>query len=152
MKRINFYTVRQVKESGALYDLDSLRISSPEKMAETIETVFQLKEAASEHFGMFSLNNKNKIVGAHLLFIGTLNSASTHPREVFKAAMLNNAASIIVFHNHPSGDPTPSGEDIAMTERLAEAGAIIGIRLLDHIIIGDTFVSLAEQGFIHYRQ
>ncbi|MNR56218.1 hypothetical protein D3C85_1767520 [compost metagenome] len=81
--------------------------------------------------------------------MGSLNASIVHPREVFRAAIKRSSASIICVHNHPSGDPTPSPEDISLTGRLVEAGAIIGIEVLDHVIIGDQrFISLKEQGFM----
>jgi len=81
--------------------------------------------------------------------MGSLNAAIVHPREVFRAAIKRSSASIICVHNHPSGDPTPSSEDVALTRRLMEAGEIIGIDVLDHIVIGDRrYVSLKEQGLM----
>ena len=96
---------------------------------------------------MFTLDTKNKIIGAFGVSRGALNSSLVHPREVFKRALLSNAASIMLAHNHPSGDPTPSSEDKATTKRLVEAGDIIGIRVLDHIIIGeDSFTNIGDMG------
>ena len=95
----------------------------------------------------FNLNTKHKIVAVHEISRGTLNNSMVHPREVFKPAVLHNAAAIICFHNHPSGDPNPSQDDVAMNSRLVEAGKIMGIEILDHIIIGDDeYVSLKERG------
>ncbi|HDR6242880.1 TPA: DNA repair protein RadC [Bacillus cereus] len=95
------------------------------------------------------LNTKNQVIHRQTIFIGSLNTSIVHPREVFKEAFRRAAASIICLHNHPSGDPTPSREDIAVTKRLVECGQIIGIEVLDHIIIGDhKFVSLKEKGHI----
>jgi len=89
-------------------------------------------------------------MAVEVVSIGTLNSALVHPREVFKGAIINSANSIILAHNHPSGDPSPSNEDKEITNRLVEAGEIIGISVLDHIVIGsnDKFVSFKEQGLI----
>jgi len=95
------------------------------------------------------LNTKNHIIARETLSMGTLNASLVHPREVFKAAVQKSSASIICVHNHPSGDPTPSPEDIALTKRLAEAGHLMGIDVLDHLVIGDgRFVSLKEQGYM----
>ncbi|PEZ41712.1 DNA repair protein RadC [Bacillus thuringiensis] len=95
------------------------------------------------------LNTKNQVLHRQTIFIGSLNTSIVHPREVFKEAFRRAAASIICLHNHPSGDPTPSREDIEVTKRLVECGQIIGIEVLDHIIIGDhKFVSLKEKGHI----
>lgn len=146
MKRINFYYIQQVKEKGGLYDIPTKRITSPDIAYEVIEKILSLSSAASEHFVVVPLNTKNEILGIHVLFKGSLNTSIVHPREVFQAALLNNAASIICFHNHPSGDVRPSREDIEVTKRLSEAGRILGIELLDHIIIGDGYYSLKERG------
>lgn len=95
------------------------------------------------------LNTKNVVTAVHIAHIGSLNSSIVHPREVFQAAILNNAASIIVAHQHPSGDPTPSREDINVTKRLVEAGTIIGIEVLDHVIVGyGKYFSLKEKGYM----
>ncbi|MBE6063148.1 MAG: JAB domain-containing protein [Clostridium butyricum] len=95
------------------------------------------------------LNAKNCIIGIKDVFIGTLNNSIVHPREVFKAAINKSSASIIICHNHPSGDPTPSKEDINITLRIKECGNIIGIQLLDHIIIGNNkYISFKEEGLI----
>ena len=95
------------------------------------------------------LNTKNSIVGIQEITRGSLSASIVHPREVYKAAILHNAASIILAHNHPSGSPSPSREDIAVTERILKAGKILDIPLLDHVIIGDPrFVSLKEKGII----
>ena len=93
------------------------------------------------------MNTKNQVLAIKTVSVGDLSSSIVHPREVFKDAVLASAASLIIAHNHPSGDPTPSAEDIAVTRRLMDAGEILGIELLDHIIIGDgVFVSLKERG------
>jgi DNA repair proteins len=93
------------------------------------------------------LNTKNQVIGRQTLSIGSLNASIVHPREVFRAAIRRSSASILCAHNHPSGDPTPSPEDILLTKRLAEAGELIGIELLDHLVIGDNrYTSLKEAG------
>ena len=104
-----------------------------------------------EHFVMIALDTKNKIIGFHVVSIGTLNETLTHPREIFKAAFMMNAARIILAHNHPSGDPTPSDVDIAITKRLCTAGRLLDVPVLDHIIVGEhRSVSFAdpEYGYI----
>jgi len=149
MKRINFYSIKQVKEKAGLYDLENKAIRSPFDGYTAIDTILNLHNESSERFGILTLNTKNVIVGIHILFMGSLNASIVHPREVFQAALLNNAASIMAFHNHPSGDPSPSREDIEVTKRLAEAGKIMGVDLLDHIIVGDgQYVSLKEKGYL----
>lgn len=102
-----------------------------------------------EHFKVILLNTKNHVLGIESISVGSLNASLVHPRELFKKAILKSAAGIILVHNHPSGDPQPSEEDKQVTCRMKEAGEIIGIEVLDHIIIGDgRFVSLRERGVI----
>ena len=147
MMSINVFTVKQFKVKGGRYDLESRKIRSPRDAFNVIEMVLDLQHAACENFGIITLNTKNAVAGLHVLSIGTLNAAMVHPREVFKAAVLNNAASLVCFHNHPSGDPTPSREDEEVTRKLVAAGEMMGIDVLDHIIIGDSrFYSLKENG------
>ncbi|WP_138752400.1 RadC family protein [Paenibacillus sinopodophylli] len=106
-----------------------------------------LRYLKKEHFVCLFLNTKNHIIARETLSVGTLNASLVHPREVFRAAISRSSAAIICIHNHPSGDPTPSPEDITLTQRLAEAGQLVGIEVLDHLVIGDgRFVSLKEQG------
>ncbi|WP_275372602.1 RadC family protein [Clostridium tertium] len=148
MVNINFYKLQMVKEKAARYDINK-NVSSPKEVYTALRTVFELDILAEEHLVMFALDTKNKIVGAFDVAAGSLNSSIVHPREVFKRALLNNAASIIVAHNHPSGDPTPSSEDINITSRLKECGEILGVKLLDHIIVGDdSYSSLKEKGLL----
>lgn len=101
-----------------------------------------------EVFFVMCLNTKNHVVAVHRCHIGSLNASIVHPREVFKSAILNNAASVIVAHQHPSGDITPSMEDISVTKRLAEAGKLLGIEVLDHLVVNNEgrFTSLKERG------
>lgn len=102
-----------------------------------------------EHFVVMVLDTKHNVRGIHTASIGSLDASVVHPREVLKVAILGSASGIIVGHNHPSGDPTPSPEDIAVTKRLSEACRIIGIDLLDHIVVGDErFSSLKAQGYM----
>lgn len=102
-----------------------------------------------EHFAVMLLNTKNHILGMADISIGSLSASIVHPREVFRAAIDFAAASMILFHNHPSGDPSPSREDIAVTNRLTKAGKIMDIPVLDHIILGhDQFLSLKERGIM----
>ncbi|MFD0713966.1 DNA repair protein RadC [Paenibacillus sp. GCM10027626] len=109
----------------------------------------EMRYLKREHFVCLFLNTKNHIITQETLSVGTLNASLVHPREVFRAAIRCSCASIICAHNHPSGDPTPSPEDIALTRRLQEAGELVGISLLDHLVIGDNrFISLKEQGLM----
>lgn len=102
-----------------------------------------------EHFVVLFLNVKNQVLHKQTIFIGSLNASIVHPREIFREAVKRSAASIICAHNHPSGNPSPSSEDIDVTKRLIESGLIMGIELLDHVIIGDhKFISLKEKGYM----
>lgn len=126
---------------------DRYVIRSPEDGAKYLMN--DLRFLSQEHFVCLYLNTKNQVLHKQTIFIGSLNASIVHPREVFKEAFRRSAASIICLHNHPSGDPSPSREDIEVTKRLAECGKIIGIELLDHLIIGDNkFVSLKEKGYV----
>lgn len=122
-------------------------IRSPEDAAAYLMT--DMASLTQEHFVALFLNVKNEILHKETIFIGSLNSSIVHPRELFREAVKRSAASIICAHNHPSGNPTPSPEDIEVTKRLTEAGAVMGIELLDHLIIGDhQFISLKEKGYM----
>jgi DNA repair protein RadC len=126
---------------------ETVTIRTPEDVANLL--MEELRYLQKEHFVCLFLNTKNHVIGQETLSMGSLNASIVHPREVFKAAIKRSSASIVCVHNHPSGDPTPSPEDVQMTNRLIEAGSIIGIEVLDHIIIGDQrFVSLKEQGYM----
>ncbi len=119
------------------------KITSPEDVADfMIDEMIALKQ---EHFKTLFLNTKNEIIGYETISIGTLNASIVHPRDVFNKAIRKASANVILVHNHPSGNPKPSTEDIAITKRLSEAGNILGIPVLDHIIIGDSsFYSMKE--------
>ena len=144
-KRINIVSIKMIKESSFLYQTRT--ISSPKDAYEMIKE--QLEGLDREQFIIACLNTKNEPTNISVVSVGTLNKAIVHPREVFKTAILSNAASIMAFHNHPSGETTPSQQDIQLTNRLYEAGELLGIKLLDHLIIGDgTFTSLKEKGYL----
>ena len=108
-----------------------------------------LRYLQHEQFRILLLNTKNVIIACEEVSRGSLNSSIVHPREVFNRAIKRSAAAIILIHNHPSGDPTPSQEDINITRRLVEVGRLVGIEVLDHLIIGDgVFTSLKEKGYV----
>ncbi|GAE93031.1 DNA repair protein RadC [Gracilibacillus boraciitolerans JCM 21714] len=109
----------------------------------------EMRYLKQEHFVALFLDTKNKVIHKETVFIGSLNASIVHPREVFRIAIKKASGSIIVCHNHPSGDPIPSNEDVQVTKRLKESGKMIGIEVLDHIIIGDgNFISLKEKGYL----
>lgn len=132
---------------GKLQYEDRYVIRSPEDGAKYV--MEDMRFLSQEHFVCLYLNTKNQVIHRQTIFIGSLNASIVHPREVYKEAFRRSAASIICVHNHPSGDPTPSREDIEVTKRLVECGRIIGIELLDHLIIGEhKYVSLKEKGYV----
>ena len=108
-----------------------------------------MRHLRCEEFRVMTLDSKNRMLDIETVSVGTLTASLVHPREVFRAAIVRNSAALIVTHNHPSGDPTPSREDMAVTARLLEAGKLIGIEVLDHIVIGgDSYVSFKETGIL----
>ena len=122
-------------------------VRSPGAAAELLMP--RLRYLKQEKFCVILLNTKNKIIAIEEVTVGSLDSSLVHPREVFKNAIRRSSAFVILAHNHPSGDPQPSQEDIRVTRRLVEAGELVGIRVLDHIIIGDgRFASLKQEGVI----
>jgi len=140
------YETLIVKEEITDYLKTGTRYTTPQQVSETFQ--FLMKET-KEMFITLHLDGKNRIICMDLVSIGSLNQSIVHPRELFKTACLSNAAAIICVHQHPTGDPTPSSEDISITRRLKEAGEIMGIRLLDHIIVGDgEYLSFVERGLL----
>lgn len=119
------------------------------KPSDVVDLVMEMQFLDKEHFRIITLSTKNHVIGIDEISVGSLNSSIVHPREVFKKALEKNAASVILVHNHPSGDPEPSREDIQVTNRLVKAGEIMGIEILDHIIIGaNNYKSLKELSII----
>lgn len=135
------------KRMQKMKPIERYMIRSPEDGADFV--MEEMRDLKQEHFICLFLNTKNQVLHRQTIFIGSLNASIVHPREVFKEAVKRSAASIICAHNHPSGDPTPSQEDIQVTRRLKECGKMIGIELLDHLVIGDRkFISLKEKGYL----
>ena len=123
------------------------KIRTPDRLAEMLMT--ELLYETQEHFIAVYLNTKLDVLFRKTISIGTLDSAEVHPRDVLAPAIKRGAAAIIVAHQHPSGDPTPSAEDIKLTKRLRDASELVGIRLLDHLILGSgCFVSLKNEGYM----
>ena len=146
MKRINVVKCQIVKEKTMAYDFKT--ISQPLDAARIIKAY--IGNSDRENFVVACLDTKNNITAINTVSIGTINSASAHPREVFKIAILANSASIIIAHNHPSGDPSPGREDIELTKNIVDAGKILGIEVLDHVVIGydEQYVSFKEIGLM----
>ena len=123
-------------------------IHGPEDAAHAL--LPRVKFEKKEHFMLVCLNTKNHIISISDISVGSLTASVVHPREVFKEALARSAASVIIAHNHPSGDPSPSHEDISVTQRLVKAGRVMDIPVLDHIILGDNrFVSFKEKGLMN---
>lgn len=123
------------------------RFTSPRQVFDYFHHEF--RDSRKEHFLALLLDGKNRIIRRTQVSEGSLNQSIVHPREVFSPAVKESAAAVILVHNHPTGDPAPSAEDIAVTRRLREAGEIMGIRVLDHIIVGDgEYVSFVERGLM----
>jgi DNA repair protein RadC len=154
IKGIGFAKAVQIKacfELGKRKDLEpelkDFDIKDPQSVIKAIRA--SIKDKAKEHFKLIFLNARNKILGISTISIGSLNASIVHPREVFKDAIMHNAYSVVLAHNHPSGDPEPSENDIKMTKKLVESGKILGIEVIDHIIVGkNEFCSFKERGLL----
>jgi DNA repair protein RadC len=124
------------------------KLTSPEEIEKQL---IDMRDLAQECFVTLTFNTKNHLIARHLISLGTVNSTLVHPREVFRPAITDGAANIVVAHNHPSGDPSPSADDIRITRKLIEAGRQIEIGVLDHLIIGaKDFMSLRESGLVAF--
>lgn len=149
---VRFKQIRAVYEQITVSDEISKYLSPTVRYTtptQVFETFAFLKNETKEYFFALHLDGKNRIVCIDQVSVGSLNQSVVHPREVFKTCLLSNAAALILIHQHPSGDPAPSSEDIAITRRLIESGELLGIRVLDHIIIGDdTYLSFVEKGLM----
>lgn len=127
--------------------IEKIKISSPNDAA--VVMMEEMRYYKKEYFKIILLDTKNNILKVSEISVGSLNCSIVHPREVFTEAIISSSSSIILVHNHPSGEPEPSNEDIVLTNRLVECGKIIGIKIIDHIIIGDgIFYSFKEEGLI----
>jgi len=139
------YETLTIKEEVNLYLRPLTRYSSAEQVFETFNF---LSRETKEYFFAIHLDGKNRICCIDEVSVGSLNQSIVHPREVFKTALLSSAAALILLHNHPTGDTTPSREDLEITRRLKEAGDLIGVKILDHIIIGESFLSFVNSGLL----
>ena len=124
---------------------DCVQFDGPEDVAAYLMP--QYGSRSVEHFGIVLLDTKHRVLRTRVLSVGTLDASLVHPREVFREATLGGAAAIVLFHNHPSGDPAPSGDDVALTTRLVRAGDLMGVDVIDHIIVADAcYCSFKETG------
>jgi DNA repair protein RadC len=149
MVNIQKFSLRIVKESGGRYDIDKY-VRNPFQARDLFVEVVELDRRAEEVFAIATLDVKNKVTGVFEVSTGTLTSSLVTPREVFKRAILQNAAGIVLAHNHPSGVADASSDDISVTKKLQKAGKIMGINVVDHIIIGsrDNFISMQEENLM----
>lgn len=140
------YETLHVSEEVSNYFTSGTRYTAPSQVYEMFRfLMLEVKEV----FICLHLDGKNRIKCVDLVSVGSLNQSIVHPRSVFQTALISNAAAIILVHQHPTGDPSPSSEDIAITRRLREAGEIMGIKILDHIIIGEgQYLSFVERGLL----
>jgi len=139
------FTPTIIREEAPAY-LETTRFVSAQQV---YELFLDLRREPKEHFMALHLDGKNRIICFELVSLGSLNQSVVHPREVFKSALLSSAAALILIHNHPSGDPSPSSEDCKITQRLREAGDLLGIKVLDHLVVGDSsYYSFADHGGI----
>lgn len=146
-------TLRELTVRYAVKHIDGAPVAvhkalrNPRESADLLMRLLQ--DEPSEVFVILLLSTKHRVLAVHEVSRGTLDSTLVHPREVFKAAILGNAAAVIVSHVHPSGDPTPSADDRELTRRLSAAGTLLGIEVLDHIIVGhDRYASFKELGLL----
>lgn len=146
-KYVQRVAVRLVREPGNPELIEARPIRQPEDAFRIFRACFP-EDLAREQFSALALNTRNKPLSHEVVSTGSLNGSLVHPREVFVHAVLQSAAAIVVCHNHPSGDPAPSREDRELTRRLAEAGKVLGIPLLDHVVLGEGsyYWSFKEQG------
>lgn len=139
-----------VKEAGVEYDKkDAPTISTPEAV---IEECQEFLDSDTEVFAVLCLNSKNKMISSNIISCGSVDSTISPPREIFRTAIMKNACKIILVHNHPTGETTPSIEDISITKKLIECGKTLEINVLDHIIIGSQggFTSIRNTGMVAF--
>jgi DNA repair protein RadC len=145
IERLEFqsYRLRMVRDGSETYEV----VSGPESLGPSLIPLFDGWDR--EIMIAVALDARNRPIGSHIVSVGTLSASLVHPREVLKFALLANSASIILAHNHPSGERTPSKEDIELTRRMCKAGEIMGIKILDHLVFGgEEYLSMKEQGLL----
>jgi DNA repair protein RadC len=150
MKRIRLRSIRAVFQKEVIRENAPDWVTAKCSCSENVFELFRdMAKEAKEHFVALHLDSKNNIICYETVSVGSLSASIVHPREVYKAALLSSAAAILFIHNHPSNETGPSQEDIEITHRLRDAGALLGIRVLDHIIIGEKgYYSFANAGML----
>jgi DNA repair protein RadC len=148
--KLKTFSVSFVSEPDAF--LNGTPTCSADDVQRVARSIYSTLDADKEHFVLLSLNNKNRINGFKVISTGSLTASLVHPREVYRAALAFCAAAVVFVHNHPAGDPAPSAEDIEITKRLKQAGDILGIRVLDHIVLGDAdrYFSFSDKGLLEF--
>jgi DNA repair protein RadC len=140
------YEIRIVKTKPMVVSEDGTKVTKPEDVFEMLKPI---RDHNQEHFIAITLNGDGAVIQSRVITVGLLNHSLVHPRETFRGAILDNAASIIIAHNHPSGQLEPSSNDIAITQQMKESGAILGIQVIDHIIVGkEGYLSFRERGLM----
>ena len=149
-KKVCIRSIRAIYSNEVIREKAPAWVTTSCTSAENVFELFRdLAKEAKENFVALHLDTKNRIICYETVSIGSLNATIVHPREVYKAALLSSAAAVLFIHNHPSGDIKPSREDVEMTKRLKEAGELLGIRVLDHLIIGEMgYYSFADKGIL----
>ncbi|MDO9557251.1 MAG: JAB domain-containing protein [Coriobacteriia bacterium] len=144
VQHVSTYLVRETSAATSEY------VTDPADAARVLREAFDLDHRDREIFAAIALNTKNRVLGVYEVSVGSLNASIVHPRELFKTAVMLSASSVVVGHNHPSGDTTPSGADIQLTRRLVKAGDVLGIEVLDHVIVSHdgTQASLRDAGLM----
>lgn len=137
IRKVYQYSLRRTALTSAAAErlANNVYAKDASSVARMLRPVYEKVSPDREAFVVISLSIKNQVMGFEVVHIGHLTGVDVHPREVFKSAILNGAAGIILSHNHPSGDPTPSEEDIALTKRLAAGGTLLGIPIIDHVVV-----------------
>ena len=142
MPRVKLVKVEMVRDAN----VDETQRVPLTRPSEVVRWLSDVAASDREQFVCFHLNARNQVNAMEVVSVGSLNASLVHPRELFKSAILNNAASVVLAHNHPSGDTTPSKEDIALTKRMVEAGELLGIEVMDHVIV------VPDGGFLSLRE
>lgn len=132
-RRIPMYHVALVRDESVPYETEPVEVNTPEQVAAICADMRGLDREA---FEVLCLSTKNKLLARVHVSLGSLNASICHPREIFKSSIVANAASVVLVHNHPSGDPTPSGADCQLVRRLCRAGEVLGIEVIDSVVLG----------------
>lgn len=146
---LHSFTVHDPHEPEGAAHKHGAPLRSSDDTARYARAIYDTLDADKEHFVLFALNNKNRVIGFKVISTGTLTASLVHPREVFRAAIFLDAAALIFCHNHPSGEPAPSQEDIELTRRLKELADVLGVRVLDHVVLGcERYFSFSDKGML----